>query len=84
MYDSYKEQVMTSAVNKYWTGDVPAKDDFGMTISDEFIDGRMRGRSQWAMFAPMSWRTMGIGILGLGYGQRYRKQKDGRWVKVEG
>jgi hypothetical protein len=75
---------MTSAVNKYWTGDVPAKDDFGMTIEDEFVDGRMRGRSQWAMFTPMSWRALGIGTLGLGYGQRYKKQKDGRWIKVEG
>jgi hypothetical protein len=68
----------------YWTGDVPQKDDFGITISDEFVDGRMRDRTQWAMFAPQSWRAMGVGALGTGFGQKYRKQRNGRWLKVEG
>jgi hypothetical protein len=78
-----KEVQVTSAVNRFWTGDVPAKDDFGMTINDEFIDGKTRS-GPWATMTPMSWRAMGIGMLGLGRGQRYRKQADGRWLKVEG
>jgi hypothetical protein len=80
---AYKEGKMTSAVNRYWTGDVPVKDDFGMTIGIEFIDGKTRA-GYWAIMTPMSWRAMGIGMLGLGRGQRYKKQNDNRWMKVEG
>ena len=68
---------------RYWTGDVGEKDDFGRLITDEFIDGRtMMG--PWAIMAPLSWRVEGIGKLGLGNGQRYKKQPDGKWLKVEG
>jgi hypothetical protein len=31
-----------------------------------------------------SWRLHGFGKLGTGYGQKYEKQADGRWLKVEG
>jgi hypothetical protein len=74
---------MESATPKYWMGDVPLRDDFGMEITDEFIDGVTR-QGPWAMMAPTSWRTMGIGVLGVGRGQRYQKQKNGIWLKVEG
>lgn len=67
----------------YWTGEVPPKDDFGLTIGIEFIDGRTK-KGPWATMTPMSWRAMGVGRLGLGMGQRYKKQNDGRWLKVEG
>lgn len=68
----------------YWIGDVGEKDDFGSPINGEFIDGRIEGRSQWAIMSPTSWRMFGIGKLGTGLGQRYKKQADGKWVKVEG
>ena len=67
---------------KYWTGDVGTEDDFGANIRDEFIDGKTR-RGPWAIMTPSSWRIRGVG-LGIGQGQRYKKQPDGRWLKVEG
>ena len=67
---------------KYWTGDPPAKDDFGDPITKEFIDG-MTKIGPWAFMTPASFRKRGVG-LGTGRGQRYEKQKDGKWLKVEG
>lgn len=71
-------------VNRYWQGEIGPGDDFGRPIHDEFIDGKMHGRNQWAIMSPDSWERSGIGKLGTGYGQRYKKQADGRWLKVEG
>lgn len=68
----------------FWAGNPPRKDDFGDSIIAEFIDGRMGGATAWATFTPGSWRRFGCGRLGEGYGQRYRKDEEGRWRKVEG
>lgn len=68
---------------RYWMGDVGAKDDFGLPITDEFIDGRTR-RGPWGIMNPETWEEYGVGRLGVGYGQRYQKQPDGKWKKVEG
>jgi hypothetical protein len=67
----------------YWIGDVPAQDDFGVPIKDEFIDGKT-WMGPWAIMTIDSWRRCSYGQLGLGWGQRYKKQEDGRWLKVEG
>lgn len=67
----------------YWSGYVPDKDDFGQPINDEFIDGRTVG-GPWATMTPASWERFGVGRLGTGCGQRYERQADGRWLKVEG
>lgn len=67
----------------YWTGTPPQTDDFGLMIIDEFIDGKTV-MGPWAFMTPSSWREIGIGVLGMGYGQRYKKQDDGKWLKVEG
>lgn len=70
---------------RYWMGDVGEKDDFGHTIRDEIIDAPTRPRGSWALMAPQSWRAHRVTTkLGTGYGQRYKKQADGRWLKVEG
>jgi hypothetical protein len=66
----------------YWQGTVGPKDDFGLEIEDEFVDGRTFGGS-WAIMTPRSHRKSGVG-LGTGRGQRYERQEDGRWLKVEG
>ncbi len=66
-----------------WAGIVPSTDDFGNSIEDEFVDGKSK-MGPWATFAPSSWELYGVGKLGTGYGQRYRKQADGEWLKVEG
>jgi hypothetical protein len=67
----------------YWTGTVPSKDDFGKPMEDEFIDGKTK-MGPWAFMTPSSWRRYGIVGLGIGRGQRYKKQPDGQWLKVEG
>ena len=67
---------------KYWIGFVPATDDFGKVIEDEFIDGKTR-MGPWALMVPVSFRLKGVG-LGEGRGQLYKKQEDGKWLKIEG
>ena len=66
----------------YWLSPLGAADDFGIPIAQEFVDGKTR-LGPWAIMAPSSFKIMGVG-LGLGRGQRYERQADGRWLKVEG
>jgi len=68
-------------MKKYWMGDVGTLDDFGVEFVDEFVDGGTK-YGPWANMTPASWKKHGIGRLGLGYGQRYKKQSDGRWLFV--
>jgi hypothetical protein len=69
---------------KYWIGPVPAHDDFGRPIGNEFVDGRSVA-GPWGTFTPASWDWSGCRRpLGPGVGQRYRRQPNGRWLKVEG
>jgi hypothetical protein len=69
----------------YWLSPVGPADDFGDTITDEIIDGRTT-YGPWALMTPKSFAKYNgtSGRLGLGLGQRYKKQSDGRWLKVEG
>lgn len=69
---------------RYWMGTTKVKDDFGDAITDEFIDGRSNMGDLWGIFTPRSWLHYGCGKLGTGAGQRYVKQDDGRYLKVEG
>jgi hypothetical protein len=69
--------------DRFWMGTPPPQDDFGAQIGDEFIDGASK-MGPWAFFTPESWKLYGRGRLGTGFGQRYQKQADGRWKKVEG
>ena len=72
---------MTSK-ERYWVGEVNEHDDFEQVIGEEFIDGKTLG-GPWAIMTPASWAKHGVGKLGTGYGQRYKKTL-GRWPKVEG
>lgn len=68
----------------YWLSDVPdACQLSGRKIITEFVDGRVPGMSSWAIMAPDYFRGIG-GTLGTGRGQHYRKQANGRWLKIEG
>jgi hypothetical protein len=73
----------------YWLSPVLENDDFGEPIIDEFIDGRT-AYGPWAIMSPLSYTihgpldASGLPLLGTGHGQRFRKQLDGRWLKVEG
>lgn len=66
----------------YWVSPVPDLDDFGNAIHDTFIDGRTP-RGIWGLMVPEAHKQFGCG-LGLGCGQKYVKQADGKWLKVEG
>jgi hypothetical protein len=72
----------TQTQPRYWQGTVASHDDFGAAITATFIDGAT-AMGPWAIMAPRSFRQYGRG-LGTGRGQRYEKQADGRWLKVEG
>lgn len=67
----------------YWIGEVPEVDDFGMKIKNQFVDGKTTS-GPWGIMTPDSFSFFGVGKLGPGLGQRYLKQTDGKWMKVEG
>ena len=67
---------------RYWHGDIGKDDDFNDPITDTFIDG-VTVHGPWAIMTPASHERHGRG-LGTGQGQKYKKQADGRWLKVEG
>ena len=67
---------------KYWGSPVPEFDDFNQLIDDIFINGKTIV-SSWAIMTPKSFQRYGVG-LGTDSGQRYSKQADGQWLKVEG
>lgn len=60
---------------------VPVVDNFDQPIKHVFIDGATRF-GPWAIMTPASHLKYGVG-LGVGRGQKYIKQVDGRWHKVE-
>lgn len=67
----------------YWHGKIGEKDDFGGAISDVFIDGAVKGMGSWAIMNLANHAKFGRG-LGTGMGQKYEKQPDGKWLKIEG
>lgn len=68
----------------FWVGDPPNKCELNPEhpITDQFIDGRIL-RGGWAIMCPQCHKQYGGGLLGVGYGQRYKKHPKG-WQKVEG
>ena len=76
---------MVNVVKKqvWWSGNLGPKDDFGDLYKGIMIDGRTHN-GQWANMTEKSWRLHGVGKFGTGYGQKYQKQADGRWLKIEG
>lgn len=67
----------------YWISPLGEYDDFGIKFEDVMYDGKTR-MGPWANMTEDSWQVHGVGRLGTGYGQKYKKQTDGRWLKVEG
>lgn len=68
---------------RYWMGsEVTECDLCEKKITDEFVDGNVRGLS-WACMCPQCHASRGGG-LGTGRGQRYERQDDGRWLKTGG
>ena len=72
-----------SAKKVYWLSPLGDTDDFSVPYKDEMIDGKTR-MGPWANMTPQSFAKYGIGKFGLGLGQLYKKQSDGKWLKVAG
>lgn len=78
-----REEIINLLEADYWLSPVGKADDFKDKITDEIIDGKTK-YGPWALMTPKSFKKHGVGKLGTGYGQRYKKQKDGKWLKTEG
>lgn len=67
-----------------WIGSPPKKCDIcHKPITDEFVDGATQFRGIWGNMCPDCHKKYGNGV-GTGSGQRYVKQEDGTFLKVEG
>lgn len=67
---------------KYWVGDTPRMCDMCREpFTDEFSECAMYG--VWGCFCPRCVRRYELSY-GMGKGQRYTKQADGRWMKTAG
>jgi hypothetical protein len=76
---------MTVTPRFYWNGQVGPEDDFGAKIHTVFYDAPISGSGQWAIMTHRSWVKRGMYLkLGPGFGQRYEKQSNGRWLKTGG
>ena len=74
---------MTNARQVFWLGRVPSYCQVsGTPITDEFVDGRS-ANGQWAIMHPETFAALGH-PFGPGFGQKYKKQSDGKWLKVAG
>lgn len=60
----------------------PACDTCSDQIQEAFVDGRTY-TGRWASMCMDCYGEFGVG-LGTGKGQRYEKQDNGSWRKVEG
>lgn len=73
------------AATKYWMGPPPQKcDTCPKPITEQFVDGKT-SMGPWANMCPACFkRGPGLNRLGLGVGQQYTKQADGRFAKTGG
>jgi len=74
---------MPTIKQRFWIGDKPDKCQLtDKPIKDKFVDGATV-YGPWAIMLPETHAEYGKG-LGIGRGQLYEKQADGRWLKMEG
>lgn len=67
----------------WWLSSLGDKDDFGLPFGEFMYDAKTTD-GPWANMSEASWEKHGIGRLGPGYGQKYEKQANGRWLKIGG
>jgi hypothetical protein len=68
---------------RYWASTAPAICDIcERPITDKFVDGATLV-GPWGHMCPSCHARMGCGI-GVGRGQQYEKQPDGKWLKTGG
>ena len=69
--------------SKYWLSTIDIHDDFGIPYNNVMYDAKTK-MGPWANMSEESWMKFTNQKLGLGIGQKYKKQIDGRWLKVAG
>ena len=81
---------MSATVKKYWYGSKPTECEVCKhAIKDTFLDARLRIEMAgsvwhgWGKVCEACHAAYGCGT-GIGKGQKYQKQKDGTWLKIEG
>ena len=67
----------------YWLSPLGGFDDFDRPYKKVMYDAKTTD-SCWANMNEESFKKHGYGVLGLGKGQKYEMQDDGRWLKVAG
>lgn len=69
---------------KYWSGAVSKCDVCGTPLSLKFYDMKTK-QGPWGCLCPeCAMNGIGIGKVGLGYGQEYTKRENGKWLKTAG
>lgn len=67
----------------YWMGEIPTACPIcGAKMHHKMVDARLR-QGSWATIDLKCHAEHGVGT-GVGKGQVYEKQPDGRWLKIEG
>jgi len=74
---------------RYLSAEKAQCDDFNVAftgLEGETVYDAMTHTGQWAMMTELSWQLYGRpdGKLGLGFGQKYRRNSAGELHKVEG
>lgn len=80
-YEFAKQREVRQMEKHYHLGHPPVKCELtDRPITDTFIDGRTIN-GNWCYMHPDTHASRGIG-LGIGKGQKFEKQQDGRWLKT--
>lgn len=68
----------------YWAGPISHCDVCRTPFEKVFYDAKTNG-GPWACMCPSCQNLgPGLGKTGLGIGQKYELQSDGKWLKTEG
>lgn len=67
----------------YWVGVITHCNLCEGALGSVMYDAREKWSGRWGNFCHSCFQAVGSG-LGTGKGQKYAKQADGKWLKVEG
>lgn len=74
-------------MTRYLSAEKMSKDDFGVEFTNkegEIVYDAKTLMGPWATMSETSFKKYGNGRLGIGFGQKYRRNDAGELHKVEG
>ncbi|MCJ1903190.1 hypothetical protein MR829_22945 [Paracoccus versutus] len=74
-------------MTRYLSAEAMSKDDFDVPFTKqtgEVIYDAKTKFGPWATMTEASYRTHGVGVLGIGFGQKYVRDEQGHLNLVEG